>query len=88
LESMACGTPVIASRVGGLQSTVEDGVTGLLVPAGEPDVLAEKLNLILSDDDLRARLGANARSRAQTFTWRSVADRIIHLYEGLWQNNT
>ena len=88
LEAMACGTPVIASRVGGLQSTVEDGVTGLLVPAGDPDALAEKLKLVLSDDDLRMRLGSNARSRAQTYTWRSMADRIIHLYEGLWQSNT
>ena len=88
LEAMACGTPVIASRVGGLQSTVEDGVTGLLVPAGDPDALAEKLKLVLSDDDLRMRLGASARSKAQIYTWRSVADRILHLYEGLWQNNT
>ena len=85
LEAMACGTPVIASRVGGLQHTVEDDVTGMLVPAGDVDALAEKLRLVLTDRELRARLGSNARQRAQSYTWRRVADRIIHLYEGLWR---
>jgi D-inositol-3-phosphate glycosyltransferase len=85
LEAMACGTPVIASRVGGLQHTVEDGVTGFLVPAGDPDALAEKLRLVLVDSDLRERLGANARQKAQAYTWQVVADRILKLYEALWQ---
>jgi len=85
LEAMACGTPVIASRVGGLQLTVEDGVTGFLVPVGDPDALAEKLRLILADSELRDRLGANARHKAQTYTWQVVAKRILKVYEGLWQ---
>jgi D-inositol-3-phosphate glycosyltransferase len=85
LEAMACGTPVIASRVGGLQLTVEDDVTGFLVPAGDPDALAEKLRLILADSELRERLGANARRKAQAYTWQVVADRILKVYEGLWQ---
>jgi len=85
LEAMACGTPVIASRVGGLQTTVEDGVTGLLVPAGDVDALAESLKLILLDRELRARLGVNARQKAQSYTWRSVADHVLRLYESLWQ---
>lgn len=84
LEAMACGTPVIASRVGGLQTTVEDGVTGLLVPAGDVDALADRLRLILLDRDLRERLGVNARQKAQSYTWRSVADRVLRVYEGLW----
>ncbi|HUT15906.1 MAG TPA: glycosyltransferase [Anaerolineae bacterium] len=85
LEAMACGTPVIASRVGGLQLTVEDGVTGFLVPAGDADALAEKLKLILLGADLRKQLAANARRRAQAYTWQSVADHVIDLYEELWQ---
>jgi D-inositol-3-phosphate glycosyltransferase len=85
LESMACGTPVIASRVGGLQHTVEDGVTGFLVPAKEPKALAEKLRLLLSDPALRERLGTNGRRKAQGYTWPLVADHILHLYEELWQ---
>jgi D-inositol-3-phosphate glycosyltransferase len=85
LEAMACGTPVIASRVGGLQQTVEDGVTGFLVPAGDEEALAQNLQLILSDGTLRKRLAANARQKAQQYTWQKVADRIIELYEELWQ---
>jgi D-inositol-3-phosphate glycosyltransferase len=88
LEAMACGTPVIASRVGGLQHTVEDGVTGFLVPAGDEDALAEKLLLILSDGQLRGRLGANGRHAAARYTWRSVADKVLAVYEELWQINT
>ncbi|MGQ9493237.1 MAG: glycosyltransferase [Anaerolineae bacterium] len=88
LEAMACGTPVIASRVGGLQHTIEDGETGFLVPAGDPDALAEKLRLILLDHELRTRLAMRARQRAQTYTWQSVADHILSLYEDLWQQKT
>ena len=84
LEAMACGTPVIASRVGGLQHTVDDGVTGFLVPAGEPDALADKLRLLLVDSELRERLGANARRKAQAYTWQVVAKHILALYEELW----
>jgi D-inositol-3-phosphate glycosyltransferase len=85
LEAMACGTPVIASRVGGLQQTVEDGVTGFLVPAGDEDALAQNLQRILSDRGLRQRLAANARHRAQDYTWQKVAARIAEVYEELWQ---
>jgi D-inositol-3-phosphate glycosyltransferase len=88
LEAMACGTPVIASRVGGLQTTVEDGVTGLLVPVGDADALADKLKLILQNRKLRERLGANGRQKAQSYTWRSVAERVVRLYEGLWRKKT
>ena len=85
LEAMACGAPVIASRVGGLQHTVEDGVTGFLVPAGDPDALADKLRLVLADSELRQRLGAKARQKARAYTWQVVAHRILKVYEGLWQ---
>jgi glycosyltransferase involved in cell wall biosynthesis len=63
LESMAVGTPVIASRVGGIPEIVRDGVDGFLVPAGDSKALAEKLGLLLRDSELRERLGRNARNR-------------------------
>jgi len=85
LEAMACCTPVIASRVGGLQHTVEDGITGFLVPAGDADALADKLRLLLTDDNLRQRLAISARQKALSFTWESVGNHILHLYEELWQ---
>jgi D-inositol-3-phosphate glycosyltransferase len=85
LEAMACGTPVIASRVGGLQHTIEDDITGLLVPAGDPDALADRLRQLLLDAELRDRLGAAARARALSYTWPIVAERIIQVYEELWK---
>ena len=61
LEAMACGSPVVASRVGGLTTTIKDGVTGHLVPEGDPAALAERLTALLADDEARARLGARGR---------------------------
>ncbi len=81
LEAMACGTPVIASRVGGLMFTVQDGITGFLVPEGDPKALAAKLELILADPALRDRLGQQALVAARSFTWESVAERVAALYD-------
>ncbi len=81
LEAMACGTPVVASRVGGLPYVVRDGETGLLVPENDPTALAEKLELLLTDAELRTRLGARAHEVAQGYSWERVAVEIARLYE-------
>jgi glycosyltransferase involved in cell wall biosynthesis len=84
LEAMACGTPVVASRVGGLPEVVEDGVTGFLVPPGDVTALRERLDQLLRDPALAQRLGANARERVlDRFTWTKVADRCLAAYEAL-----
>jgi glycosyltransferase involved in cell wall biosynthesis len=70
-----------------LQHTVEDGVTGFLVPAGAPDALANNLRLILFDRNLREQLATSARHKAQGYTWQLVAERILHLYEELCQRS-
>ena len=62
LEAMACGVPVVASRVGGLKETVIDGHTGYLVPWRCADSFAERLGLLLSDDALRRKMGREARA--------------------------
>ncbi len=80
LEAMACGTPVIASRVGGLTYTVRDGETGYLVPEKDPKALAQKLELVLTDRRLRQRLGHRAARVAQTYGWESIVDDVEDLY--------
>jgi glycosyltransferase involved in cell wall biosynthesis len=64
-EAMAYGRPVVATSVGGLRDAIEDGVTGVLVAPRDPAALREALTRLLADPELRARLGAAARRRAE-----------------------
>ncbi|MCE5260260.1 MAG: glycosyltransferase [Chloroflexi bacterium] len=80
LEAMACGTPVIASRVGGLTFTIRDGETGFLVPERNPKALAEKISLVMEDACLRHRLSHRAQQVAQSYSWETVADQLVNLY--------
>jgi D-inositol-3-phosphate glycosyltransferase len=81
LEAMACGTPVVASKVGGLAFNVQDGQTGFLVPDGDAEALAVKIRLVLSDKELRQRLGRQAAHWAQRYGWPAIADQIVDLYD-------
>lgn len=83
LEAQACGTPVVASDVGGLRYIVEDGATGYLVAWDDPAAFAGRIGEVLRDDTLRLALGARAVVRARSFAWPRVADRIEELYRGL-----
>jgi D-inositol-3-phosphate glycosyltransferase len=83
LEAMACGTPVIASKVGGLSFTVQDGITGFHVPERDPEALAEKISLLLKDQDLRSRLSIQATQWVRRYSWSKVADHIVSLYRRL-----
>jgi D-inositol-3-phosphate glycosyltransferase len=83
LEAMACGTPVIASQVGGLSFTVQDGVTGFLVPGQDPPALAEKITRLLKDKALRNKLGAQGIEWARQHSWARIADQIVSLYSEL-----
>jgi glycosyltransferase involved in cell wall biosynthesis len=76
LEAMACGRPVVATAVGGLQDSVLDGVTGELVPPRDPARLGEVLAGLLADDDRRAAYGtAGVRRARERYRWsRVVAD--------------
>jgi glycosyltransferase involved in cell wall biosynthesis len=81
LESMACGTPVIATDVASLPEVVEDGVTGFLVPPNDPGALREKIQLLQGDPDLARRMGEAASRRVQElFTWEAVAERCLQAY--------
>ena len=83
LEAMACGSPVVASRVGGLTTTVRDAVTGYLVPEGDPVALAERLSHLLGDPATRERMGREAVRWAAEHRWPCVAEAICKLYSEL-----
>ncbi len=80
LEAMACGTPVVASDVGGLSFVVRDGETGMLVPEGDPRALADTLEHLLCEPDLRTRLGKRGVEVAHEYAWTSIASRIEEVY--------
>jgi D-inositol-3-phosphate glycosyltransferase len=83
VEAMACGTPVVASRVGGLRSTIVDGVTGFLVPSGRPEAFAARIRQLLGSPELRAELGRAAVQSASRYRWPSVAKQLGAVYSSL-----
>ena len=84
LESMAAGVPVVATRVGGSPEAVEDGETGILVPARDPATLARAIDAILSDSDLARRMGqAGKRRVAERFSLDGMARATERLYGSL-----
>jgi D-inositol-3-phosphate glycosyltransferase len=83
LEAMACGTPVIASEVGGLAYLVRDGETGFTIPDQEPDTLCEKIAWLLNNHDLHAAMGRRAMEYAQDYAWEKIANQIIGVYQEL-----
>lgn len=83
LEAMACGTPVIASDVGGLGFLVQDGETGYTIPDGEPELMCEKLSLLLGDAGLRRRMGERAAQLALSYDWQVIAKQIVAVYDEL-----
>ena len=80
LESMACGTPVVASRVGGLSTVVKHGSTGYLQSWRCPEAFANSVEMIMSSQNLRDSMGLAARNQAETLGWDNVATHMIDIY--------
>jgi len=80
LEAQACGTPVIASRVGGLAHVVVDGQTGFTIRAHDPAAYAARLGELLGDEPLRTRMGSSAVEHARRYTWDATAGRLLEVY--------
>jgi len=83
LEAMACGTPVIASDVGGLAYLVRHRRTGYRVPARDPEALAAKITRLLTHEGLRRRIGQRAACWAESYAWPKITDQIETLYRSL-----
>jgi D-inositol-3-phosphate glycosyltransferase len=82
LEAMACGKPVIGSRVGGIRYSVVDGETGILVPPKNPVAVAHAMHRLLAEPSWARALGANGKKRVQQFfTWQIVVQELMRLYE-------
>jgi glycosyltransferase involved in cell wall biosynthesis len=82
-EAMAAGKAVVASRVGGIPETVLDEHTGLLVPAGDVDALAQAIIRLVDDKNLRARMGLAGKERSKLFTWQKAAEKQLQIYHAL-----
>jgi glycogen synthase len=83
IEGMRAGVPVVATDTGGLSTTITDGVTGLLVPPGQPAALAVALRRVLSDDALARRLADAAQQRSRDYSWDSLAGRVLGVYRAV-----
>ena len=81
LEAMACGVPVVVSRVGGLKTFIDGGVSGYLVPWRCPEAFAQRLDILLSSSELRDSMGRAAREKALKMGWDKAAERTLALYD-------
>ena len=80
LESMACGTPVVATRVGGVPDIIKDKENGILVPPKDPKKLADAIIYLLTDKATAVKMGQKGRRIAQQYSWKSVTDQIEKVY--------
>jgi D-inositol-3-phosphate glycosyltransferase len=83
LEAMACGTPVIASEVGGLAFLIKDGETGFHVPDRDPETLADRICEIITNPLLRAEMGETAARYAQGYAWPIIAEKMVQVYDSV-----
>jgi phosphatidyl-myo-inositol alpha-mannosyltransferase len=80
LEAMAAGTPIVCSDIHGYKGVVRRGREGLLVPPKKPKAIAAAVARLLSDDELRARMGASGIARAEEFSWERVTAKVDDYY--------
>ena len=82
LEAMACGKPVIASRLPGVRSVFKNGKQGLLVEPGNAADLAEKIEIILGDNDLAKKMGGEGRMLIEEkYIWNKAGERLDEVYQ-------
>jgi D-inositol-3-phosphate glycosyltransferase len=87
IEAQACGTPVIAARVGGLPTAVRDGISGVLVDGHEAETWATQIMSVVSDEELRSKLAKGAIAHASHFGWEDTTDKLIAVYDEAVQSS-
>jgi glycosyltransferase involved in cell wall biosynthesis len=81
-ESMACGTPVVASKFGGIRNAITNGVNGLLIDPTNTEEFANAMIKVLKDDELRKKMAMAAHKMiAEEYSWEAIADRFLAFYE-------
>jgi glycosyltransferase involved in cell wall biosynthesis len=81
LESMACGLPIIASRVGGIPDILTNEINGYLVEAKDSENLANKIILLLQDDSLRKEISDNNKNEVKKYSWENICIELEKIYE-------
>jgi glycosyltransferase involved in cell wall biosynthesis len=87
IEAAACGTPTIASDVAGLRDSIKHDVTGFLVPHGNVTLLATRLEEVLGNPEVRARLSAQALLFAREFAWDATAERMEAFFQSAFDDS-
>lgn len=80
VEAMAAGLPIVTSRICGLSEIVTEGENGFLVKPGDSGALAEKLLLLLVDEQMRRQISQNNRGKAKQYSWEAVVDKLERVY--------
>lgn len=85
LEAMACGIPIVASKIGGIPDIVKDGENGLLVPPRNSKVLADAIIYLLENEDIREKMGKNGREKVEDYSWEMIAEETEKVYLSLME---
>ena len=83
LEAMACGVPIVASKIGGIPDVVRDGENGVLVPPRDSEALADAIIYLLKNEDVREKMGKNGRKKVKDYSWEKIAEETENVYLSL-----
>ena len=86
LEAMACGVPIVASKVGGIPEVIQNGKNGLLVPPRDSNELANAIIYLLENEDVREKMGKNGRKKVEGYSWERVAKETEDVYNSVLEN--